>query len=171
MPPRLEKATLVVHVSASVGWLGAVAAFLALAIACLASADPQTVRAMAIAMDVAAWYVILPLALASLLTGVLQGLGTRWGLFRHYWVLAKLLITLVSTLLLLVHMQPISHLADAARAGPLDAGLRSTQVQMVADSAAAIVAMLAATVLSVLKPKGLTPYGWRRQRAERPARP
>lgn len=48
-----------------------------------------------------------PFSLAALLTGVVQSVGTAWGLLRHYWVIAKLLITVLATLLLLVHMQPV----------------------------------------------------------------
>ncbi|HWH09308.1 MAG TPA: hypothetical protein VNX21_08915 [Candidatus Thermoplasmatota archaeon] len=172
MPPRLEKAALVVHVSASVGWLGAVVAFLALALAGLGGGDATRTRAAYLAMDVLARLVLVPLAFASLATGVMQALGTRWGLLRHYWVVAKLLITLVSTLLLLVHLQPVVHVAQAAAEGPLaDDALRPARVQLVADAALAIVALLAATALSVVKPRGLTPYGLRRQREARAPRP
>jgi hypothetical protein len=93
MAPRLRKFTLTAHVAFSVGWLGAVAGFLALAVAGLTSQDAQTVRAAYLAMELTAWFVIAPLSLASLLTGLVQSLGTTWGLFRHYWVVAKLLTT------------------------------------------------------------------------------
>lgn len=102
MTPGLRKFVLAAHVTSSVGSLGAVAVFLALAIAGLTSQDARMVRAAYLAMGMTAWYVILPLVLASLLIGLVQSLGTPWGLFRHYWVLAKLLLTvLVITVLLL----------------------------------------------------------------------
>jgi hypothetical protein len=106
MTPRLRKFALTAHVTSSVGWLGAVAGFLALAIAGLISPDGQLVRAAYLAMKLTAWYIIVPLSLASLLTGLVQSLGTKWGLFRHYWILAKLLINILATTGLLVHMQP-----------------------------------------------------------------
>ncbi|MFE3559240.1 hypothetical protein ACFXKW_30930 [Streptomyces sp. NPDC059193] len=84
LPPRLRKLTLTLHVTASVGWLGAVAAFLALAVAGLTSGASQTVRGAYLAMDVIGWYVIVPFSVASLLTGVVQSFGTVWGLLRHY---------------------------------------------------------------------------------------
>ncbi|UUZ65482.1 hypothetical protein LP417_13840 [Polaromonas sp. P1-6] len=86
MTPRLRKFVLTAHVTASVGWLGALAVFLAHALASLLSEDAQMVRAASLAMGVAAWFVILPLSLASLITGLVQALGTSWGLFRHYWI-------------------------------------------------------------------------------------
>ncbi|MFF8261317.1 hypothetical protein [Streptomyces virginiae] len=168
-PPRLRKLTLTVHVTASVGWLGAVAAFLALAVAGLTSSSAPTVRGAYLAMDVVGWFVIVPLSVASLLTGVVQSLGTVWGLFRHYWVIVKLLITVVATLLLLVHMQPVGHLADAAARAALAGGeLEGMRIQLLADAAAALVVLLTAAALSVFKPRGMTRYGRRRQREQRP---
>src|SRR5712692_4662848 len=111
MTPRLRKFALTAHLTSSVGWLGAVAGFLALAVAGLTSQDAQMVRAAYLAMDLTAWFVIVPLSFASPLTGIVQSLGTTWGLFRHYWVLVKFLITIPSTILLLVHLRPIGHLA------------------------------------------------------------
>lgn len=81
----LRKFSLTVHVSASVGWLGAVAAFLALAITGVISEDVQTVRAISIALQPLTQWVIVSLALAALSSGVVQALGTPWGLFRTGW--------------------------------------------------------------------------------------
>ncbi|MFI8499613.1 hypothetical protein ACIGFK_14090 [Streptomyces sp. NPDC085524] len=167
-PPALRKTVLTAHVAASLGWLGAVAAFLALAVAGLAGGAPQTVRGAYVAMDVVGWAVIVPLSAATLVTGVAQSLGTVWGLARHYWVIAKLLITVLATLLLLVHMQPVGHLAEAASRAALAGGeLQGMRVQLVADAGAAIVVLLTAAVLSVFKPRGMTRYGIRRRRRER----
>jgi len=163
----VRKLGLTAHVSCSVGWFGSIAAFLALAISGLTSADAQTVRAAYLAMDLIGWFVIVPLCFGSLLTGLAQSLGTHWGLFRHYWVLLKLLITVLATLLLLVHMQPVGHLArvvaERTLAGGEMAGLR---IQLIADAAAALVALLINATLSVYKPRGRTPYGWRKRREE-----
>ena len=168
-PPRLRKLTLTLHVTSSVGWLGAVAAFLALAVAGLTSTSPQTVRGAYLAMDVIGWYVIVPFSIASLLTGLVQSLGTVWGLLRHYWVMAKLLITVAATVLLLVHMQPVGHLADAAAWAALAGGeLQGMRIQLIADAAAALLVLLTAAALSVFKPRGVTRYGRRRQREQVP---
>ncbi|MFD7323187.1 hypothetical protein ACFV9D_19160 [Streptomyces sp. NPDC059875] len=168
-PPRLRKLTLTLHVTASVGWLGAVAAFLALAIAGLTSTSSATVRGAYLAMDLVGWFVIVPFGVAALLTGVVQSLGSVWGLLRHYWVIAKLLITVVATLLLLVHMQPVGHLADAAARAALDGGeLEGMRIQLIADAATALVVLLTATALSVFKPRGVTAFGRRKQREPGP---
>ena len=166
--PALRNFALTAHVISSVGWLGAVVAFLALAIAGLTSADAQLVRGAYVAMELTGWFVIVPLSVASLLTGLIQSLGTVWGLFRHYWVVFKLLIAVLATILLLVHMRPISYVASiAAKTTLFPAELRGLRIQLVADAGAALLVLLVATTLSVYKPRGVTPYGQRKQHEER----
>src|SRR5262249_24785545 len=161
MRPRLQKFVLTAHVSSSVGWLGSVAGFLVLAVAGLGSQVSRLVRAAYPAMELLAWYAIVPLSLASLLTGLVQALGTKWGLFRHYWIVFKLVINVASSVLLLVHMQPIMHLADVAAQTRLASGdYFLLRVQLVADAAYAVVALLVATALSVYKPRGGTRDRW-----------
>ena len=170
MKPRLRKFALTVHVTASVGWFGAVAAFLALAVTGLTSDDTPMARAAYLAMDITTRFAIVPFALASLLSGIVQSLGTPWGLLRHYWVLLKLVITLLTALLLLVHTIPIGMLAHSARAKPMsEAGVHHLQVQMLADSVAALVILLVTTALAVYKPFGLTRFGRRKLEEERAA--
>lgn len=166
--PHLRKLTLTAHVTSSVGWLGAVAVFVVLAAVGLTGQDAQTVRGAYLAMEVTGWFALVPLSFASLLTGLVQSLGTTWGLFRHYWVVFKLLINVVATVLLLVHMRVVGHVADATARAPLSSGdLVGMRVQLLADAAAALLVLVVAVALSVYKPKGLTRYGWRRQHESR----
>jgi hypothetical protein len=117
-------------------------------------------------------FVIVPLSLVPLfLTGPLLSLGTPWGLFRHYWILAKLLINLLSTAILLVHVQPINHMWRVAAEGTLSSADRGDQIQLVVASAAGLLALLVATALAVYKPRGMTKYGWRKQYEERNSSP
>jgi hypothetical protein len=122
-------------------------------------------------MDLVTRFVIVPLSIAPLITGPLLSLGTPWGLFRHYWILAKLVITILSTLILLIHVQPISYLSHAAAEGTLSSADHSLRIQMVAAASAALVALLVATALAVYKPRGMTRYGWRKQYEERTQSP
>lgn len=155
-----RKLVLTTHVVASVGWLGAAGAFLVLALVGLRTADLTLARAMYLAMEQVGWYAIVPLCAASLVSGVVQGLGTAWGLVRHWWVAIKLAMTLFATLLLLVHMQPVGALARVAEAGPVaGAAARNVQTQLVVDAAAATLLLLVATALSVYKPRGVTAFG------------
>ncbi|MEU4742598.1 DUF2269 domain-containing protein [Actinosynnema sp. NPDC023658] len=162
LAPGLRKLTLTSHVVASVGWFGAVGTFLALAVVGLTSADDGLARAVHVAMEPATWWVIVPLSLASPVTGLVQALGTTWGLFRHYWVIAKLVLTVPATVVLLVHARPIGHLAEIASGpSPLGPDLDGVRVQLLVDAGAALLVLLAATALSTYKPRGLTRRGRR----------
>jgi hypothetical protein len=108
--------------STSSGWLGAVAGFLALALTGFLSEDAHTVRAACLAMDSTGRFVLIPLALASLLTGLVPSLGTKWGLFHHWWVVVKLVITVVATVVLLLDLQTLSYLADVAAETTVSSG-------------------------------------------------
>jgi hypothetical protein len=168
MKPGLRKFALTAHVASSVGWLGAVVTYLVLAVPTLTSQDVQLVRAAHLAMDPLTRYVIVPLALASLLTGVVQSLGTPWGLIRHYWVLTKLLLTVIATLLLLQYTRSLSSLADIA-ADPTSsiAALRELGKSPVLHASVGLLVLLVTTILSVFKPRGMTLYGWRKQQEQR----
>ncbi len=169
MGPRLRKLALTVHVASSVGWLGAVAGFLVLAVAGVTSPDAQTVRAAYLAMELIARFVILPLAFASFLTGLVQSLGSPWGLFRHYWVLAKLLVTVFATSVLLLQVGQIGYLADMAAQTTLSAAdLREPRTSLVVHAGGGLLVLLVPVALSVYKPRGVTRYG-RRKQHEKPA--
>ena len=163
MTPNLRKFVLTAHVTFSVGWLGSVVAYLALAVAALTSQDAQTVRAAWIAMELTGWFVIVPLALASLLVGVVNALGTPWGLFRHYWVLFKFLLTVFATIILLLHMPTVSYFAGVA-AETDSANVFGLRGELIHAGGGLLVLLVTAT-LSVYKPRGMTPYGWRKQHA------
>ena len=165
MTPGLRKFVLTAHVTSSVGWLGAVVGFLALAVAALTIQDAQSVRAAWIAMELTGWFVIVPLALASVLIGVVMSLGTPWGLFRHYWVLVKFLLTVFATIILLLHMPTMSYFAGVAAEtdSVFLGGLRGELVH----AGGGLLVLLVTTTLSVYKPRGMTRYGWRKQHEQR----
>jgi len=162
MRPGLRRCLLTAHVVSSVGWLGAIAVFLALSVAGLTADDAEMVRAAYLAMKMTAWSALVPLGAASLVTGVVQALGTRWGLFRHYWVVAKLALTVIATAVLLIYTQTIDHIAGLAVAGADLESVRSPSPAL--HAGAALLVLLAATILAIYKPRGVTTYGWRKQR-------
>ena len=149
--PGWRRALLTLHVATSVGFIGAVAAFLALAIAGVSGAP-----AVYLALPIITWPVIVPLAVLSLVFGVVQSLGTPWGLVRHYWVLVKLVLTLVALIVLLLQTGTIETLAALAAAGRIGPATLDGQMAMVIHSAGGLVVLLGATVLSTYKPRGLT---------------
>ena len=163
--PFFRKFTLTAHITFSIGWLGAVAGFLVIAIAGLTSHNPQVVRSAYLIMELVGWFVIVPSSLAALLTGVIESLGTPWGLFRYYWVSIKLFLTIAAAVILLVHMQPISYIANIALTTTIsDTDLRGLRIQLIADAAAALLVLLVLTTISVYKPWGRTRYGLRKER-------
>ncbi len=170
MPPRLRRFALTLHVTFSVGWFGAVAAVLVLAIAGLASPDVQRVRAVYAAVEPITWFAVLPLAFASLLSGIVQALGTAWGLFRHYWVVFKLLLTVFATAVLLMYTQTIDHMAGvAAQAAPSGADLGELGAPLALHAGGGLLVLFMNTVLAVYKPRGRTRYGRRGQHERRAA--
>ena len=165
MTPGVRNLALTAHVTVSIAWLGAVAGFLVLAIAGLTSRSEQMVRAAYLSMDLIGWWLIVPLCFASLLTGLIQALSTPWGLLRHYWVLMKLAVTVVLTILLMVHMQPTRLLAAIAMETTVSGGeLHQMQMQLAIDAASALLALLVVVTLAVYKPRGMTRYGARKLR-------
>ena len=168
MTPKLRKLALTAHVTSSVGLLGSIAAFLTLSIAGLNSQDTQIIRAAYLAMDLVARFIIVPLAFASLLTGLIQSLGTPWGLFRHYWVFAKLLLTAFATTILLMKLRMIgyaAHLAAETLLPRTDLSTVGTELRF--HAAAGLLVLLVPAILSVYKPRGLTPYGRRKQQEQK----
>lgn len=153
---RGRKLALTAHVTFSVGWLGAVVAYLSLVIGVMTSSDMPRVQGAWTAMELIGWYAVVPLAVGAFLSGLVLSLGTSWGLFRHYWVVAKLLLTGVATLILLLHMPSVSLQAGGVEIG--HAGLRSEFVH----AGGGLLVLLTTTILAIYKPRGLTPYGKRK---------
>lgn len=172
MAPSLRKIVLILHVTASVGWIGTVVAYLALVIAAMTSQEAQTLRSTWIAMNLIGWFTIVPLSLVALLTGIVISLGTKWGLFQHYWVVISLALTLFATVILIQHMQSVTVFADiavgtdATEDGMLRGGLQSELLH----AGIGLLILLITQVLNVYKPRGLTPHGWRKQQEQRTQR-
>lgn len=161
MTPPLRKLAFTAHIVVSVGWLGAAIAYAGLVVAALRSQDAQLVRAVYLAIQPMTWFAIVPLAFASLLTGLIQALGTPWGLFRHWWVVYKLVLTVVATLVLLGNTRTVAGLtALAVETGGADVdGLKGQLLH----SGGGVLVLLLISVLAVYKPRGMTRHGWRKQ--------
>lgn len=153
MGKSIRKLVYTTHLTSSLGWLGAVIVFLVLASIGVASPHEATVRGVYLVMAPTAWLALVPLAHASLLSGVAISLGTRWGLFRHYWVVAKLAITLVATIVLLVYMSTFNQMAATA-GDPMAELWRVRNPSPVVHSILALLALILATVLGIYKPFG-----------------
>ena len=168
MTPSLRKLTITAHVTFSIGWLGAVAAFLALSIAGLISRDAEVVRGVCLSMDLISRFVIIPMCFATLVTGLIQALGTPWGLFRYYWIVMKFGLAVFATIALLMHQFGVMAVAARRVSGATAETLFSTEfgplkAELVRAPSFAIALLLVATTLGVFKPWGLTSYGRRKQ--------
>lgn len=164
--PAVRRALLVAHIAASVGWLGVVAASLALAVVALVTTDPAVTGAVYRVLEPLGWGALVPFSLAALATGVIQSLVSPWGLIRHYWVLIKLGLNVLAVVVLLLYMPTLAGLAQVAADG-----VQVSSLSPVLHGSAAVALLLVALGLSVYKPRGLTVWGYRqRQKAESASR-
>jgi hypothetical protein len=161
MTSGVRKLTLTMHVTCAVGWAGAVAGSLALGVAALNSSDPQLVRGAYLLLRLTGWSLLVPLSLASLTTGLILALGTRWGLFRHYWVLFSFLMNVFAAIVLLRYMQTLGEFASLVANPTLsDADILDLRSPSpVVHASAALLFLLVAITLSIYKPQGVTPFG------------
>lgn len=167
MSPGARKLVLTIHIAVSVGWIGALAAYLALDVAAATSHDIVVLRAAYTGMALIVSTAIVPLAIAALLTGLMVALGTKWGLFRHYWVVLSLLLTTVATAVLLVETQTIRHLARLAADPATSPGELRGLPTTLAHSIGGTVVLLVVLALNMYKPRGMTRYGWRKEQQQR----
>ncbi|MEU9499179.1 DUF2269 domain-containing protein [Streptomyces sp. NPDC048196] len=162
-----RRALLVLHVAVSVSWLGVTLGLLALGITGWTTDSPEMTAVAYRAMKIFGDWLILPLALSALGTGLVLSLGTPWGLARHHWVYLKFWLTLVALLLSVFSLRPgIDHLAAEAATGNPAPDLALALV--IAPSVASTLYFFL-TAISVLKPWGLTRRG-RRLREDRTAK-
>ncbi|MEX1071730.1 MAG: hypothetical protein WEC37_03800 [Anaerolineales bacterium] len=179
LTPGWRKFTLATHLALSVGWIGAVVVYIVFVVAAMNTSDEQTLRAMWAAMDLSGRLAIVPLALGSLVTGLIISMGTKWGLIRYYWVLISLVLTLIATLVLLEHMQTVSlissgsetqshsdmdHEMGSQTAGTETDRLRSGLPSELLHSGLGLMVLIVVQVLNIYKPQGMTPYGWRKRK-------
>lgn len=154
----MRKLGLTVHIIVSVGWVGAAAAFLLLSLSALAG-DGATSRSAYLAMDVVGRGALLPLSVGALTSGIVQSLGTKWGLFKHYWVLVKLVLTVFATAALFLHqftaVAEAARLASDAVASSHGLALRELGLQLRADAGLALLVLVTITVVAIYKPWGL----------------
>ena len=162
--PSLRRLILTAHITTSVGWFGAVIAYLALDIVATAGQDVASVRAAFFGMEAIIVYVIVPLALASVLIGIVNALSAPWGLFQHYWVVVKLALPLFAITILLLEVQNVRYMAEVAATGADPRNLPGS----LPHSIGGLIVLLVTTMLSVFKPQGMTRYGWRKRQRRLP---
>jgi hypothetical protein len=158
LPRRLRVALLTVHIVMSVGWVGLLGALVAMEVIALATVNPLERAGIATAMAAMTVWVLVPVVFASMTSGLVLALFTPWGLTRHWWVLAKCGIAVVVTVVALALLLPQLHQIIAGDGEPIQ------MLTLIARSAALLL-LLVATGLSVVKPWGKTPRARRTQGA------
>jgi hypothetical protein len=153
--PFLRKLVLTTHIIVSVGLLGDSAGYLAVAIRGAISSDPLIANASYQILPMFAFVFGIPLSFAALLTGVLLGFGTRWGVFRYPWVTTKLL--------LIVSVIAVGALVLNKGMNAMLTGGGGAEGKLIAGAAYDVVALMIATTLGVFKPGG--PWSSKRKRA------
>ena len=152
---NLRKLNLIVHLTSSLGWFGGCLAFIFLGVFALNQGDFQVAGSLSYGLKICTWYVILPLCIISLFSGIIQAVGTQWGLFKHYWIIIKLLLTCMATILLIIHLQPIDMLSNAFIKDGVDRVTASQNIiSLISKAGLAAITILLLTTISVFKPWG-----------------
>lgn len=152
----------VIHAGTSVGWIGAVIGFVAIAAAGATLSVPSAdVSGLYWALSTLLTVVIVPLAGLSLASGVIVALATPWGLFRHWWVVIKLAFTAGATAVLLLHQGVAQQAAEYASSASPE--LAPLQRQLLADALAGLAVLLLVALLGWIKPKGRLAVASRRR--------
>lgn len=167
MTPPVRKLLLTIHIACAVGWIGAVAAFLAVSIAAATSGNVAFVPGAYGAMDVISRWIAVPASVGAVASGFLQAALGPWGVRRYYWVVLKWVLASIATIALIMHQlsavrvaaeQALSMSADVRGADPAWAAL---QFELLRAPAIALVILLCVLALALFKPWGLTAYGRR----------
>ena len=145
LPPAVRRAVLTAHIIASVGLLGDCAALLAINVRAATTGDPELAASSYELLDMFSLVFGIPLSMAALVTGLVLGFGTKWGVLRHRWVTIKLLVILSVILVGALVIGP-------ANAAMLD-GRGGAEPILIAASAYDVLALSLATGLSVYKPR------------------
>ena len=165
---RTRKLVLTVHVVSSVGWLGAALAMLVLVVATLLTRDAELRRASYLVMNLFDSALVLPIGALALLSGVVISLTTHWGVLKHYWVVIKLVLTVIVFALPLVLRSPQIDEAVARTATPEAEGA-SFGGDLIMPGVMSVLVLTVTTVLSTYKPWGRTPIGRRAAERSTPA--
>jgi cytochrome bd-type quinol oxidase subunit 2 len=160
--PRSRRSLLIVHIAVSVGWMGAILAYVAINAPLVLGADEPLQRAAYVLMPVVMRLALIPLAVATVITGVALSLGTKWRLFEYYWVVVSLAVTVVAAVVLVLHVPAVDALAAVASQPRSDISVLGNDL---VHALGGLIVLTVPLVLNVVKPKGLTRYGWRRQQA------
>ena len=157
LSPGQRKAMVAAHIVVSVGLLGLSTALFVLATAAALTSDLATTQAAYRSMAIFTRGIVQPVAIVTLVTGIILSLGTKWGLFQHTWIVVKLALTVATILNGMLNLGPavqqaIALTANASVAAPPELG--SAALVAMAVPGVNVLMLGAATAISVYKPWG-----------------
>lgn len=161
--PTWRKALVVLHAIAGIGWMGVDIALLVLLMTVRTTDDATLVASGLNAIRMIVPIAVPPLSLCILITGVLLGLGTPWGLLRYWWVLVKLILSSIMTVLVFTSLVPgVNQIAvldlGATSAGAVRASLGPLLTGLMFPPVVSFLMLGTATILSIYKPWRRTPW-------------
>jgi uncharacterized membrane protein len=152
---RTRRAVLVTHIASAGAWLGVDVAMAVLIVTAMTTDEPATLVFSLQALELVSIWPLLACGLLCLLSGIVLGLGSRWGVVRYWWVATKLALNLVLTGLVVVSLQS-EVVEQAALARRFSAGEAVTfdLSNLIYPPTVSPTLLLVAITLSVVKPWG-----------------
>jgi hypothetical protein len=159
---RGRGAVLLVHIASAGAWLG-IDVVLGVVVGTALLTDDRQRGAVALqSLGLFAVWPLLVAGLVCLASGILLGLGSKYGLVRYWWVATKLALNVLLTSLVLLALRPgIAEVAAAARQALAEGTVPPAVGDMVFPPVVSTTLLLVAMTLSVFKP-------WGRIRSRRP---
>jgi uncharacterized membrane protein len=157
-----RRTMLIVHIVSAGSWFGIDVAMAVVIGTVMLTDDPLTAAACLRTLEIITVWPLLSAGLLCLVSGVVLGLGSKWGLVRYWWVAGKLALNLVLTALVLIALRPeVTHLADQARPAMSGVPVSYDLSNLYYPPTVSPTLLLVAFTLSVVKP-------WGRIRRRRP---
>jgi uncharacterized membrane protein len=151
-----RRVVLIVHIVSAGSWFGIDVAMAVVIISVMTTDDPLTAASGLRTLEIITVWPLLSAGLVCLLSGIVLGLGSKWGLVRYWWVAVKLVLNLVLTGLVLVALRPeVTHLADQARRSMSGEPVSFDLSNLFYPPTVSPALLLVAFTLSVVKPWGL----------------
>ena len=155
LPRRLRQVVLTVHIVSAGTWIG-IDVLVAVLVGAGRLAPAAATRGLA--YQALGSFVATPMLVAALVcltSGLTLGWSSRWGVLRYWWVLVKLVVTVVLTLLILGVLAPgMPDVVEAGRAISAGGPPPTTLDTLVYPPTVSLATLTIAVVLSVFKPWG-----------------
>jgi len=152
---RTRRAVLITHIASAGAWLGIDVAMAVVVVTAMTTDDVATRVFCLQALEVFTVWPLLVSGLVCLLSGVVLGLGSKWGVVRYWWVSVKLVLNLLLTALVLIALRPeVTGLAAQARRWVAGEPVTFDLSNLIYPPTVSPALLLVAMTLSVVKPWG-----------------